>query len=245
MAVEERRRRPGGVLSTRPLHFIWICDRSGSMGPDGKLDSLNQAIREALPLMKNVATENPNAQVLIRAIEFSDGAQWHISKPVPVEDFEWTDLDTPGGLTDMGAALSKVAEQMKMPPMDERGLPPVLVLLSDGSPSDDWEKGLQELMEQPWGQKAVRVAVAIGRDADHGPLKKFTGSDREVVQANNPEALVRLIKWVSTVLVQSVSSPASQSSYSGSVSGSNVPIPEAPDFAVPTAGPLESANDVW
>jgi len=122
-------RRPGGELATRPLHFIWIADCSGSMKTDGKIQSLNVAIREAIPHMQKVAAENPNAQVLVRAIRFSSGAQWHISQPTAVEDFKWEDLQA-DGVTDMGKALSMVAEQLKIPPMTDRALPPVLVLIS-------------------------------------------------------------------------------------------------------------------
>ncbi|NES73214.1 MAG: tellurium resistance protein, partial [Okeania sp. SIO2D1] len=54
---------PEGAISNRPLHFIWICDKSGSMSVDGKIDSLNKAINLALPSMRQVADANPNAKV--------------------------------------------------------------------------------------------------------------------------------------------------------------------------------------
>ena len=73
-------RRPGGELATRPLHFIWIADCSGSMGSHGKIQALNNAVREAVPHMQQVADENPNAQVLVRAVRFASGAQWHIAQ---------------------------------------------------------------------------------------------------------------------------------------------------------------------
>jgi len=38
-------RRPGSELASRPLHFIWIADSSGSMEQDGKIQALNTAIR--------------------------------------------------------------------------------------------------------------------------------------------------------------------------------------------------------
>ncbi len=79
--------RPGGELASRPLHFIWITDCSGSMGIDGKIQSLNNAIREALPSMKQVADENPNAEVFVRALCFSSGAQWHVPQPTSIADF--------------------------------------------------------------------------------------------------------------------------------------------------------------
>ncbi len=91
---------PGGALASRPLHFFWLADCSGSMGIDGKIQALNNAIREAIPHMQQVAAENPNAQVVVRAIAFANGARWHISQPVPVADFRWQDLKA-GGVTDM------------------------------------------------------------------------------------------------------------------------------------------------
>jgi uncharacterized protein YegL len=233
-------KRPGGELAARPLHFIWIADCSGSMAVDGKIQSLNTAIREAIPHMQQVADENPNADVLVRAIKFSNGAQWHISQPTPVTDFKWTDLSA-DGVTDMGKALSMVADQLKIPPMTNRALPPVLVLISDGQPTDDFGSGLKTLMDQPWGKKAVRIAIAIGEDADHEMLQKFIGHpELKPLQANNPETLVRHIKWVSTAVLKSASSPASQTNDVPSP-GVNVPIVVPPDTG---SGP-STAADVW
>ncbi len=228
--------RPGGELATRPLHFIWICDCSGSMAVDGKVQSLNYAIQNAIPDMQKIADENPNADVLVRAIKFSNGAQWTISQPVKAADFKWQDL-TADGVTDMGKALSMVAEQLKL--LSDRGLPPVLVLISDGQPTDNFDAGLKDLMSLQWGKKAVRISIAIGEDADTDVLQKFIGnSEIKPLQANNSETLVKYIKWVSTAVLQSASSPASQSA-DATVMTNNVPIPTPPDVTA------SSATDVW
>jgi uncharacterized protein YegL len=232
-------KRPGGELATRPLHFIWIADCSGSMAIDGKIQSLNNAIRETLPHMQTVADENPNAEVLVRALKFSSGAQWHVSQPTPVADFKWIDLQ-PNGVTDLGRALNMLAEQMRIPPMSDRALPPVLVLISDGCPTDDYQAGLQALLNEPWGKKAVRIAIAIGEDADTEVLQKFIGHpELQPLRANNPEELVRHIKWVSTAVLKAASSPASQ--VAGTRLGElNVPIPTPL-----TKGDPSTAGDVW
>jgi uncharacterized protein YegL len=261
-------RRPGGELATRPLHFIWITDCSGSMKTGGKIQALNTAIREAVPHMARVADENPNAEVLVRAIKFSSGAQWHVAQEIPVAQFKWDDLSA-GGSTDMGKALSMVADQLKIPPMSERALPPVLVLVSDGQPTDNFNKGLAALMDEPWGKKAVRIAIAIGEDADLEVLRRFIAHPEiEPLQANNPEALVDYIKWVSTAVLQAASSPASQTAASASSVGTGAgaaagaqltisqsapvgqPISQGANVPVPVpvmagAGGPVAAADVW
>lgn len=231
--------RPGGELASRPLHFIWIADCSSSMGANGKMDALNQAIRNALPQMRRVAEENPNAEVLVRAIRFSSGASWHVAEPTPIDDFQWEDL-VQGGVTDMGKAFELLAGELSIPPMSERALPPVLILVTDGQPTDDFKKPLEELMKLPWGIKAVRLAIAIGKGANTRVLKEFINNPAiEPLQAENAEQLTEYIKWVSTVVLQSASSPASQNEVSASKA--NVVLPDFPEDFWDSV----SVDDVW
>jgi len=138
----------------------------------------------------------------------------------------------------MGEALKLVADQLRIPPMAERALPPVLVLISDGQPTDDFEGGLRALLDLPWGKKAVRIAIAIGEDADREVLARFINNPEvPVLQANNPEALKKYIRWVSTVVLKTTSSPPSQVG-GGASSATNVPIPQ------PVSGP-DDAKKVW
>ena len=202
--------RPGGELASRPLHFIWIADCSSSMSLNGKMDALNQAIRDALPQMKRVADENPNAEVLVRTLKFGSGASWHVEEPVPVSDFEWSDLNA-SGVTDMGQAFELLAQELSIPPMSDRALPPVLILISDGQPTDDYRTGLEQLMKLPWGIKAVRLAIAIGKGTNMRVLKEFIANPSiEPLQADNAGQLTEYIRWVSTVVLQTASSPASR-----------------------------------
>lgn len=254
-------KRPGGKLSSRPLHFIWLADVSGSMNQDGKIQALNNAIREVIPHMREVANENPNAEVLVRTITFSTGAKWYSPEPIPLEKFEWQDLRA-DGVTDMGKALSLLAQAMKVPPMENRALPPVLVLITDGLPSDDFETGLKDLMAEPWGQKAVRLAIGIGTDADMDVLQKFIGTHKiKPLSANNPEALVQSIKWASTVVLKQVTTPQTvaketaaiepMQNISGEVAkqtqtaSSDGPTIIEPDYFAPNLSTDSSCGDTW
>jgi uncharacterized protein YegL len=138
----------------------------------------------------------------------------------------------------MGKALTMVAEQLRIPPMTDYALPPVLVLVSDGQPTDEFASGLQTLLREPWGARAVKLAIAVGQDADLDVLTKFMANpEMQPLQANNAATLVQYIRWASTAVLKSASSPASRppNSVPGGV---NVPIPIAP-------GPVTSQPDVW
>jgi uncharacterized protein YegL len=215
--------RPGGEYGGRPLHFIWLLDCSGSMKVDNKIQTLNYAIREAIPAMRDEAAKNPEARIIVRAIKFSNGAQWHMATETPLNEFRWTDLEAEGE-TDMGKAFSLLAEELRTFPTVGRYLPPVLVLITDGEPTDDWRGPLQQLLATPWAQHAVRIAIAVGSEAKLEPLERFINNpERRPVRADDPDSLVRQIKWASTTVSDTTQGkpptppPAAQAGGSGSV----------------------------
>lgn len=210
------------------------------MSIDGKIQSLNQAIRDALPAVRDVARDNPEAQVVMRAIKFSNGAQWHVATPTPVEDFEWEDLRT-NGVTDMGKALEMVAAELDTDRMDERGFPPVIVLTTDGQPTDDYRKGLHALNSTRWGQKSIKIAVGIGEDADTDVLEEFVGNPEiPVLVARNTAQLADYIRFVSTVAVGASSKPKSR------VLADDDTADAGPSgFVIPPPPAAGGGNDVW
>lgn len=197
---------PGGALANRPLHFFWMVDCSSSMAGD-RIGAVNHAIQECIEPMREEAAGNPNAQLYIHTLKFASGASWVTAEPVPIEEFAWEDVEA-NGITDMGKAFELLAGQLSMPPMPDRALPPVIVLLTDGYPTDDWKRPLEKLLKMPWGKKAVKVAIAIGKDAERSVLEAFTGNPEAVLDAGNPEVLTHFIKWASTV-ASAVSNPTS------------------------------------
>lgn len=200
--------RPGAQLARRPLHFFLLADCSGSMAASGKMSALNTAIREVLPHLAETSHGNPHAEVSVRAIGFSTGARWHVEDPTHPDELVWNDLE-PGGYTDLGAALDLLATALTVPPMEERALPPAIVLVSDGMPTDDFQESLSALMALPWGARAVRMAVAIGQDAAYDTLTAFIGDPAiEPVTASNPEQLLMALRWATEHVARAASSLA-------------------------------------
>ena len=237
-------RRPGEELASRPLHFFWVVDCSGSMYGD-KIGAVNNAIQTCIPEMREAAKDNPNAQLLVRTLKFATGASWITASPIEIENYTWSDL-TAGGVTDLGKAFELLAGQLSIPPMPDRALPPVIVLLSDGQPTDNYKKQLEDLLKMPWARKAVRIAISIGQDADDEVLREFTGNRELVLQANNAEMLVKMIKWASTA-ASVVSAPASRATDTATAdSSSETQAPLVIDIDnIPKPDPDVGVGDVW
>ncbi|MCX4978327.1 VWA domain-containing protein [Streptomyces sp. NBC_00620] len=226
-------------MASRPVHFFWILDTSYSMGVNGKIGALNFAIKEALPEMRAVAKDNPAASLMVRALTFSTSARWQQPTSTPVDDFHWQDVQ-PDGITNLGEALKLVARELEMPPMPERALKPVLALVSDGQPTDDWRSGLRAVDATPWGKRAVRVSIGIGEDVDRAMLKEFLANpELEPFDANSPKQLAAAIRWASTVAVKAASTPVAAAADNKTLGGGYAP------YAPPTVTTADDDDDVW
>ncbi|MEM7568562.1 MAG: VWA domain-containing protein [Pseudomonadota bacterium] len=207
-----------GALARRQLHVIIMLDCSGSMAGD-RIASLNYALRSSVPELKEVAQENPEIEVLVRVLRFADTAEWMLEKPVPVADWVWEDVSA-GGDTHLGAGLEAVRAGLNKETMPGRQLPPVIVLASDGYPSDAFEEGLAAFQSNDFAKAAVRMAIAIGGDADLEVLQMFINHPSlKPLRANNAPDLVEFIKWATTAPVKAASSPTGEADPQAALAG--------------------------
>jgi uncharacterized protein YegL len=216
------------IASNKPLHFFFLVDVSGSMHGE-KIQALNAIMHNILPIIKEEADKNSNAQVWIQVLKFGEGARWHDSQAVQLDEYKWTNLEAKDDRTDMGKAFELLSQAVSMPPMQERACRPLMVLLSDGKPSSqtEFDGGLNRLLKQPWGEKAVRISIAIGEDADNDSLKKFIGNVEKprVLNVNNYDELRTYILWVSTRVLTETSKKQTEINDS-STSVSAIPYPD-------------------
>jgi uncharacterized protein YegL len=157
-----------------------------------KIQALNYAIADMMPHLADWERDQEQAQVFVRAVAFATEPRWHIPDPVPVASLRWQPLQpVPRGLTNMGAAFALVAEALAPGRIERRALRPAILLITDGLATDPpgrFEAGLAALMDQPAGRAALRLSIAIGRDAQSDALNRFIGDPSiPVLLANGTE----------------------------------------------------------
>lgn len=218
------------AMPRKVLPMFFLIDTSGSMAGE-KIGSLNSAMEEVLLELRSMSEGNIDAEIKLAVLEFSSGCSWLTPGLISAESYgDWQSLKA-GGVTDMGAAclelnqkLSRKGGYMITP---SGTYAPIIFIMSDGIPVDDFEKGLSELKQNNWYKAAMKIALAIGSDADEEILEKFTGNRELVVTVHNKEQLTKMIKLLSVT-------SASIGSKSRGIGGSNEPAD--PTKLEPTQG---------
>ncbi len=190
-------------VARRTMTLFFVVDASGSM-QGSKMGTLNSAIEEVIPEIRKISGENADAAIKIAVLEFSNGARWITPSPIEAEGFTWSFLNA-DGLTDFGAACKELTEKLSRSAFmsDVAGsFAPAIFLLSDGEPTDDYKAELQKLWNNNWFKKAIKVAVAIGDDANCDILSEFTGNKEAVLTVHTPQALAKMIRFVSVTASQ-------------------------------------------
>jgi uncharacterized protein YegL len=185
----------------RPLPVIVLADVSGSMSENGKIDALNVALKEMI--LSFGKESGLRAEIQVGLITFG-GREAHEHLPlVAAKRIGGVEAFKADGGTPMGSAFAlarKLLEDKEQIP--SRAYRPVLILVSDGAPTDAWEAPLADLKASERGQKATRFAMAIGADADLDMLAQFN-NDREapVFKAHEARDIGRFFRAVTMSVV--------------------------------------------
>ena len=183
------------VATPRPLPVIVLADSSGSMGVDGKIEALNAALKEMVSTFSKES--RLRAELQVGLITFGGKAEMHLPL-VPAHSIEGFDKLGAGGATPMGAAFDLARELLEdKERIPSRAYRPVLILISDGQPTDDWRARFKALCEAERAQKATRLAMAIGPDADEAMLGDFVNdAEAPIFKAHNARDIHRFFRAV-------------------------------------------------
>lgn len=228
------------TVPRRTMTLFFMIDTSGSM-TGNKIGAVNDAVVNVLPMLEDISSTNPDAEIKIAALEFSSGCNWLYSEPKLASEFVWQDVQA-SGLTSLGAACEELNSKLSRSGymMAASGsYAPAIILLSDGGPTDNFQAGLSKLKTNSWFKAAIKVAIAIGDDADISVLEQFTGSNEAVFTVHNIDALKQIIRIVAVTSSQI----GSKSSSAGDASKQDQVVEEIKD-AIQDVNGAEVATSV-
>jgi uncharacterized protein YegL len=188
----------------RPLPIIVLADTSGSMAGE-KIAALNEALRQMVESFREIDDGRVTPWVAI--VTFDDSARVSVA-PCPAHAVALPPLRA-DGRTAMGGAFRIVREMLE----DRGRVPstaytPNLVLVSDGQPNDDWQPELSALLSSERARRGLRLAMAIGSDADEAMLKQFVSPEIPVVRASDASRIRNFFQMVTFTVAQRSKSQA-------------------------------------
>jgi uncharacterized protein YegL len=196
-------------MNHRRLPVYILADCSGSMNGDPIV-----SVKEGIKSLHSELMNEPSAveSAYLSVITFDSTAR----QLVPLTElaaFKAPEL-TASGTTALGAALKILIDclntEVKKTTSEEKGdWKPLVYLLTDGAPTDDWKKYADELKAKRPGNI---IAVACGSAADSSLLKSLTDNVLEMKSAS-PNDFAKFFKWVTqSVMLTSQKCGASKES---------------------------------
>jgi uncharacterized protein YegL len=182
--------------------LFFVIDVSASMRGN-RIETMNKAMQDVLPELIGVGGSNTDVRVAV--LTFGSGTEWITSEPMLLEEYQnWRDLQAEG-VTDLGAALLELNEKMSRKSFLQSpslSYAPVIFLITDGCPTDNYKAGLEVLRKNNWFRYGIKIALALGKGVDLDVLEEFTGDREFVVQANNLKQMKLLVQAIAVTSSQ-------------------------------------------
>lgn len=232
------------------MTLFYLVDTSGSM-EGSRIGTVNAAMEQCVPLLKEVARTNDDAEIKVAILQFSSGCSWvtPASGPVGLDDIIWNDLYA-GGVTEFGEALWELDKKLSKNEFlrsQTGAYAPVILLLSDGEPTDDWETALDQIKQNNWFKHAIKIAIDIECESNKFVLASFTGNSEAILDARDTATLKKMIHKVSVRAseFQSHSKQSADVVTSPEEDSANIVAEVIKDVDQDTTTPITSDSNDW
>lgn len=180
----------------KSMVIFFLVDTSRSM-EGSKLESLNKVMGDILPELIGVGEAGTDVKVAV--LSFSSGCEWITPEPVLIEEYQrWENLRAEG-VTDLGEACEELSMKLSRNSFlhsPSLSYAPVIFLMTDGYPTDNYKKGFALLKKNRWFQYGLKIALAIGSNVDMEVLHEFTDDEELVLQACGADMLRKLVREI-------------------------------------------------
>ena len=177
----------------RRLPVYLLLDTSGSMSGEPI-----EAVKNGVQVLVSTLRQDPYAleTAYLSVITF-DSSSRQVVPLTELSMFQMPDIQASGS-TALGEALTLLANKVdsevtKTTAQQKGDWKPLVFIMTDGAPTDYWQKGLTEFQKRKYG---IVVACAAGQGADTSILKQIT---EIVVQLDTADSatIKAFFKWVS------------------------------------------------
>lgn len=186
------------------MQLYLLLDTSGSM--DGaKISALNDSMENIIVDLQEKAKQGND--ILLSVLSFSKHIHWMYDKPINISDFTWNPL-TASGMTSLGKACCELANAISTD-TEKTSDKIIIILLSDGCPTDDYEEGLFQLHKLPAFHEAEKFAIAFGDHADVKSLSMFVDENERIFIENRADALLDVLSSIIGTISPDIKNPSS------------------------------------
>ncbi len=168
------------IKTSRKVPMCLLVDTSGSMqNKDGstkpKIEELNNNMQGLIDYIRN---DSKASQICDLSIISFGGSVNVVSGYSNIENIQFKPLQA-AGATPMGEAVKKAVELLKIRRNyyrnnDIEHYKPILLIMSDGNPTDDYKGAAIELSQMVNNKELKVFPVGIGQHFDHTILSEFS-----------------------------------------------------------------------
>ncbi len=183
----------------RELLVFYVLDTSASMYGTA-IAQLNRAVEESIEALKECAKNNGDVRLKIAVLEFNSNCKWiNPNEPELLEtDFMWQDLEVSLESSEIAVALrelnSKLSRNAFLKSMTGT-LMPVIIFMTDGNFTDDYEEELAKIRENKCFKHATKIGFVIGENPDEEMIVEIVGNSEAVLHTLDMGLFKKLIPY--------------------------------------------------